>query len=65
MALIKKGQTYVYTYVLPMYIKLKATILITKEILIELLESGLDDMKMTYSISKDNVTMLIGGKFDE
>ena len=48
-----------------MYIKLKATLIITKEILLELLETGLDDMKMTYSVSKDTVTMLIGGKFDE
>lgn len=30
-----------------------------------MLESGLGDMKMTYSVSKDTVTMLIGGKFDE
>ena len=48
-----------------MYIKLKATLIITKEILLELLETGLDDMKMTYSVSKDTVTMLICGKFDE
>lgn len=65
MALIKKGEEYVHTYILPMYIKLKATLIVTKEILLEMLESGLGDMKMTYSVSKDTVTMLIGGKFDE
>jgi len=65
MALIKKGEQYAYTYVLPMYIKLRATLIVAKEIMFELLESGLDDMKMTYSVSKDTVTMLIGGKFDE
>jgi hypothetical protein len=32
---------------------------------IEMLESRLDGMKMTYSVSKDTVTMIIGGKFDE
>lgn len=64
MALIKKGESYVYTYIFPMYIKLKATLIITKEILLELLETSLDDMKMSYSVSKDTVTMLIGGKFD-
>jgi len=30
MTLIKKGEQYMYTYILPMYIKLKATIIITK-----------------------------------
>lgn len=65
MALIKKGEEYVQTYILPMYIKLKATLIVSKEILLEMLETGLGDMKMTYSVSKDTVTMLIGGKFDE
>lgn len=65
MALIKQGQVYVNTYVLPLYIKLKATLIVSKEILLELLETGLDDMRMTYSVSKDTVTMLIGGKFEE
>lgn len=65
MALIKQGQVYANTYVLPLYIKLKATLIVSKEILLELLETGLDDMRMTYSVSKDTVTMLIGGKFEE
>lgn len=30
-----------------------------------MLENRIDDMKMTYSVSKDTVTMLIGGKFEE
>lgn len=34
MALIKKGEEYVYTYILPMYIKLKATLIISKEIMV-------------------------------
>ena len=65
MVLIKKGQEYVQTYILPMYIKLKATLIVSKEIMMELLESSFTDMKMTYTVSKDTVTMLIGGKFDE
>lgn len=65
MALIKKGEEYVHTYILPSYIKLKATLIVAKEILLEMLETGLGDMKMTYSVSKDTVTMLIGGQFDE
>jgi hypothetical protein len=63
--LITKGKQYVYTNILPLYIKLKATILVFKDIMIELLENGLDDMKMTYTVSKDTVTMLIRGKFEE
>lgn len=30
-----------------------------------MLENSFTDMKMTYTVSKDTVTMLIGGKFDE
>jgi hypothetical protein len=46
-----------------MYIKIKATIIVAKEVFLEWLEIGLDDMKMTYDISKDYVTMLIRGEF--
>lgn len=31
----------------------------------EILETRFDQMKMTYSVSKDTVTMLISGKFEE
>lgn len=65
MALVKKGKEYFYVNVFPLYIKLKAALLVSKEILIEMLENRLDDMKMTYSVSKDTVTMLIGGKFED
>ena len=65
MALVKKGKEYFYVNIFPLYIKLKATLLVSKEILIEMLENRLDDMKMTYSVSKDTVTMLIGGKFED
>jgi len=51
--------------VLPLYIKIKATIIVAKEVFLEWLELGLDDMKMTYDISKDYVTMLIRGEFEE
>lgn len=44
---------------------MKATLLVSKEILLEMLENRIDEMKMTYSVSKDTVTMLIGGKFEE
>ena len=30
-----------------------------------MLENRIDDMKMTYSVSKDTVTMIIGGKFEQ
>ncbi len=48
-----------------MYIKLRATLIVAKEILLEMLATSLGDMRMTYSVSKDTVTMLIGGKFEE
>ncbi len=48
MALIKKGQEYVKTYIFPMYIKIKATLIVAKQIFLECLETGLGDMKMTY-----------------
>lgn len=48
MALIRRGQEYVHTYIFPMYIKLKATVIVAKEIFMEWLESGLGEMKMSY-----------------
>lgn len=55
----------VVNYSLPIYITLKATVIVTKEMIFELLENRLENMKVTYESSKDTVTMLIAGKFNE
>ena len=55
----------VFTYCMPIYITLKATVLVTKEMVFEILENRIQNMKVSYEVSKDTVTMLIGGKFNE
>jgi hypothetical protein len=65
MDLVHQGQEMVLNYSLPIYITLKATVIVTKEMIFELLENRIQDMKVTYESSKDTVTMLIAGKFNE
>ena len=50
---------------LPYYISLKATLLVSKDLLMEFLEARFQNMKLSYESSKDMVVMLINGQFDE
>ena len=50
---------------LPFYVSVKATLLISKEILMEFLESKFNNMKLRYESSKDVFVMLVTGKFNE
>ena len=48
-----------------MYISLKATLIVAKEMLIEFLQCFLKEAKLTYSSSKDHVVMFVVGNFNE
>lgn len=65
MDMVEKGRKMTINYCLPIYITLKATTLVTREMLMEILESRIQNMKVSYESSKDTVTMLIQGKFQE
>lgn len=43
---------------------MRATMIVTKEMLIEFLESRLRDIKLTYDTGKDTVTMFVAGNFN-
>lgn len=64
-ALLATGKNYTVQYVVPLYISLKATLLVSKEMMIEFLESFISEAKMTYESSKDHVVMFVGGNFKE
>lgn len=64
-ALIKMGRNYSVEYLVPLYINIKATLIVTWEMLIEFLESRLKDIKLTYESSKDHVVMFVSGSFNE
>jgi hypothetical protein len=42
MAVVRRGREYVLTTVFPLYIRMKATVLVAKEILMEILETRFD-----------------------
>lgn len=64
-ALIQKGRALTVNYLLPFFITFKATVLVSREMLMEALADRLGQLKMTYKISKDGVTMFFAGEFDE
>lgn len=63
--MVQKGKVYSDQYLLPLYISLKATLIVSKEMIMETVEQRLNTLKMTYEVSKDTVTMLISGDFTE
>ena len=65
MQTVKQGHQMVLKQGTPIYITLKATVIVTKEMIFELLENRIQNMKVTYEASKDTVTMIISGKFNE
>jgi hypothetical protein len=42
MAVVRRGREYVLTTVFPLYVRMKATVLVAKEILMEILETRFD-----------------------
>lgn len=63
--LVEKGKVMSERHLLPLYITLKATLIVSKEMLMETLAQRLGDLKMTYEVSKDTVTMFVTGDFSE
>ena len=64
-ALIQAGRNINIEYLVPLYINLKATLIVTKEMFIEFLQSKLNDFKLNYESSKDNIIMFVHGNFRE
>lgn len=62
--MVVQGRRIINNNFLPMYIRIKATTMVCHELLAKMIEDQLVDMKMTYSVSKNKVTMLIKGNFD-
>lgn len=50
---------------LPLYASIKATILVSKELILEFIEQRLNNIKVSYEESKDTIVMLISGNFKE
>jgi hypothetical protein len=64
-SIIERGRTLSAHYILPLFITFKATVLVSREMMMEALGERLGQLKMTYKVSKDGVTMFFAGEFDE
>jgi hypothetical protein len=63
--LIQRGREISAEYVMPLFITFKATVLVSREMMMETLAERLGQLKMTYKVSKDGVTMFFTGEFEE
>ncbi len=63
-ALLQKTRALTGHYLLPLFITFKATVLVSREMMMEALAERLGQLKMTYKVSKDGVTMFFTGDFD-
>ncbi len=63
--LMQRGREISAEYVMPLFITFKATVLVSREMMMETLAERLGQLKMTYKVSKDGVTMFFTGEFEE
>jgi len=63
--LIMKGKNIHQKNILPLLMRVKATIEVSREMMMEILAARLSQLKMTYECSKDSVTMFWSGEFKE
>jgi len=62
---MQRGREISAEYVMPLFITFKATVLVSREMMMETLAERLGQLKMTYKVSKDGVTMFFTGEFEE
>lgn len=62
---VKRGKVFQQEYLLPLYIRVKATIEVSREMIMEIFAARIGELKMTYKFSKDSVTMFWSGEFKE
>ena len=63
--LLNQGKLYVKNHLAPIYVTIKATLIVSKELLMEIFAEKLAQLKMTYKCQKDTITMFWGGEFKE
>ena len=64
-ALLNVAKFYSIKYIVPIYINLRAVMLVSQEIFVEFLDNLLNGMKLTYETSREHVIMFVSGKFNE
>ncbi len=64
-ALLKTAKFYSIKYIVPIYINLRAVMLVTREMFVEFIDNLLNEMKLTYETSREHVIMFVAGKFNE
>ena len=63
--MLNQGKLYVKNHLAPIYVTIKATLIVSKELLMEIFAEKLAQLKMTYKCQKDTITMFWGGEFKE
>lgn len=59
---IQRGPIHI---LMPMYIHLKAVMIVSKEMMMEFINYSLNGVKVQYQHHKDSVVMFFSGKFNE
>ena len=63
--LMAQGKEYHQEYVKPLLLRIRASVEVSREIMMEMLAARISDLKMSYQFSKDSITMLWDAEFDE
>ena len=63
--LLRKGKNVHKTVIIPLYIRVRATAEVSRELLLEAFTAKMSELKLTYKNSKDHITMYWNGEFKE
>jgi hypothetical protein len=63
--LVRKGNNVHKTIIIPLYLRVRATVEVSRELLLEAFSTRMSELKMSYKYSKDHITMYWNGEFKE
>lgn len=59
--MMRKGQNFNKSVIIPLYLRVRATVEVSREIIMEAFTARLSELKMTYKYSRDHITMYWNG----
>ena len=63
--LVSKGKNVNKSIIIPLYLRVRATVEVSRELILEAFSTKMSELKMSYKYSKDHITMYWNGEFKE
>ena len=64
-SIVRKGKNVNKSIIIPLYLRVRATVEVSRELILEAFSTRMSELKMSYKYSKDHITMYWNGEFKE